>query len=511
MCRGTTLYYNPQGTNAGSFTVTATSTDTQSTVDQIAFPDRLRRRRATHTGGPYAHAYTWIATDTAGGDKTVTATNAAGSSSTATFTVAADTTAPTGQTVDLTGGPWYTTLSVPLALRLGHGRRLGTRHHHRDRRTRQRAALERHLRHLHRRLDTRHPHRRRRHHRPERHLLPLPPRGHRQRRKRGDQRDQHHGERRHKRAHRACAHARRVLARTRTPTAPPSTTTRQGTNTGSFAVAATTTDAQSGIDQRRLPGRQRHDGRRKRQHRPLRHHLHLGQQQHRLRATKPSPPPTTPASPRPPPSPSPPIQPRPPARASSSPAAPGTRTTSVPLAIDAGSDTGSGLDLSTETVERDSAPLTDGTCDAFGGNWTTVALTGGADTTVQNGTCYRYRVTLTDRVGNTGNPSPASATARIDTTAPSAPALTLDESSAALTPTAPPSTTTRRAPTPAASPSPPPRPTASPASTASPSRPCSAATAPTDTASPYTTVYDWTATDTASRRRDRHRHQRKPA
>src|SRR5205823_1340747 len=60
--------------------------------------------------------YTWTAATAASGPQTVTATNNSGLTTTGSFTVVNDTTAPTGQTVALAGGPYYTTLSVPLTL-----------------------------------------------------------------------------------------------------------------------------------------------------------------------------------------------------------------------------------------------------------------------------------------------------------------------------------------------------------------------------------------------------------
>ncbi len=48
--------------------------------------------------------------------------------------------------------------------------------------------------------------------------------------------------------------------------------------------------------------------------------------------------------------------------------------------------------------------------------------TGGNDTTVASGKCYRYRYLLSDRVGNQAT-SGASATAKVDTSAPGAPSL----------------------------------------------------------------------------------------
>ena len=74
-------------------------------------------------------------------------------------------------------------------------------------------------------------------------------------------------------------------------------------------------------------------------------------------------------------------------------------------------------------VQRDEAPLdnSDGTCDAFPSSWATVTLSGGNDTTVVSGRCYRYRYLISDNVGNQGTQVGTSGTAKIDTSAPSAP------------------------------------------------------------------------------------------
>src|SRR5215218_993293 len=103
------------------------------------------------------------------------------------------------------------------------------------------------------------------------------------------------------------------------------------------------------------------------------------------------------------------------------------------VTLDNGSDTGSGLDTTSAIVERDEAPLDngDGTCDAFPGSWSTVTLTGGNDTTVQSGKCYRYRYTLSDRVGTQAT-SGASATAKVDSSAPAAPSLSYGSLSNAI-------------------------------------------------------------------------------
>ena len=90
---------------------------------------------------------------------------------------------------------------------------------------------------------------------------------------------------------------------------------------------------------------------------------------------------------------------------------------SVGLTLGNGSDSESGVDTSSGVVERSSATLTSGTCGRFG-SWSTVTLTGGADTTVTTGNCYRYRYTITDNVGNQSSASSPSANAKVDTTAP---------------------------------------------------------------------------------------------
>src|SRR5262249_25607632 len=93
-------------------------------------------------------------------------------------------------------------------------------------------------------------------------------------------------------------------------------------------------------------------------------------------------------------------------------------TRSVPLTLANGTDAETGVDVASGVVERASAPLSAGVCGSFGA-YTPVTLRGGADTTVQSGSCYRYRYTISDRVGNQSAPSAASATAKVDTTGPS--------------------------------------------------------------------------------------------
>ena len=109
---------------------------------------------------------------------------------------------------------------------------------------------------------------------------------------------------------------------------------------------------------------------------------------------------------------------------------------SIAVTLDNGSDSGSGIDAASGIVERDEAPLDNGD-----GNLRRLPRLvgdaspsrGGNDTTVVSGNCYRYRYLLSDRVGNQAT-SGASATAKVDTSAPAAPGLSYGSlSNAAVT------------------------------------------------------------------------------
>ena len=103
---------------------------------------------------------------------------------------------------------------------------------------------------------------------------------------------------------------------------------------------------------------------------------------------------------------------------------------SVPLTLVDGSDTGSGIDTATRIVERESGDLAGDSCTSWSGSWSTVTLSGGADTTVATAKCYRYRYAISDKVGNQSAASAVSAAAKVDTSNPTAPALSLAESPA---------------------------------------------------------------------------------
>ena len=69
---GSTLYYNPQGSNSASFDVAATSSDAQSGIASIAFPAVYGSDSSTVTSSPYSQTYSWDASAGASGSKTVT-------------------------------------------------------------------------------------------------------------------------------------------------------------------------------------------------------------------------------------------------------------------------------------------------------------------------------------------------------------------------------------------------------------------------------------------------------
>jgi hypothetical protein len=71
--------------------VTAASTDAQSGVASVGFPAVFGGDSAAATSSPYSTDYTWSASDTASGAKSVTVTNGAGLTATDTFTVTPDT------------------------------------------------------------------------------------------------------------------------------------------------------------------------------------------------------------------------------------------------------------------------------------------------------------------------------------------------------------------------------------------------------------------------------------
>ena len=121
---------------------------------------------------------------------------------------------------------------------------------------------------------------------------------------------------------------------------------------------------------------------------------------------------------------------------------------SVPLTLVDGSDTGSGIDTATRVVERESGDLAADGCTNWSGSWSTVTLSGGADTTVATGKCYRYRYLLSDKVGNQSAASAVSAAAKVDTSNPTAPASRSPRAPPTPTSTSPAQTsTTAPAPT----------------------------------------------------------------
>ena len=106
---------------------------------------------------------------------------------------------------------------------------------------------------------------------------------------------------------------------------------------------------------------------------------------------------------------------------------------SVPVGLGAATDTGgSGVNTSPVMVLRTSAALSSGTCATFS-SFTPVPLTGGNDTSVLSGFCYRYQQRASDNVGNTATSS-TSDTVKVDATSPTGPTFTFSALTSAYWP-----------------------------------------------------------------------------
>jgi hypothetical protein len=92
-------------------------------------------------------------------------------------------------------------------------------------------------------------------------------------------------------------------------------------------------------------------------------------------------------------------------------------STVVPVQATAGSDAGSGVDPGSLVVERDYAPLEgedegggkgdERRCGEFRGHWTRVKLVDNTDPTATQPGCYRYRIRVSDNVGNKSKSEPS--------------------------------------------------------------------------------------------------------
>jgi hypothetical protein len=116
---GTTVYYRPAGAG-GRFTVTAASQDSGSGLRSIVFPalaDGFAPTSTTErTAAPYEVDYSWSTGGSESGEKSVTAADAAGNTAATPFDLVADPDGPTGVSASVSGGPWFTRTSVPVAV-----------------------------------------------------------------------------------------------------------------------------------------------------------------------------------------------------------------------------------------------------------------------------------------------------------------------------------------------------------------------------------------------------------
>jgi hypothetical protein len=114
---GTTVYYRSAAT-PGSFTATATTTDSGSGIASYAFP-ALGTNWTSTPGALGVNVYSWSGAPAAPGTKNVTATNnAAGISTTSPFTMTADDTAPSAGAVTY-GSVTQTTTTISVGFTTG--------------------------------------------------------------------------------------------------------------------------------------------------------------------------------------------------------------------------------------------------------------------------------------------------------------------------------------------------------------------------------------------------------
>ncbi|MEM4347953.1 MAG: hypothetical protein QXN37_00045 [Candidatus Anstonellaceae archaeon] len=94
-------------------------------------------------------------------------------------------------------------------------------------------------------------------------------------------------------------------------------------------------------------------------------------------------------------------------------------TASVEITYNVGSDSGSGLNLSSGQIQRAEATLSNGVCGSFGAFSTIASDSDGSytDTTVESDKCYKYQYVIYDNAGNSVTYTSTNV-AKVDTTIP---------------------------------------------------------------------------------------------